>query len=238
MRHCVRILFTFTQPYFGTASKRSKTLAVSRYSGGSSSRPWMCTRPALRSRFRFARRVRMSLARFSASILWVSERSGAGPRSVDVSGLGGVCVDAVGTGGIYTHHRASVGPDSTEIDEIHLDLQLRSRDDYRSVALDSPDEVVTTGRSGALCSRSASSSVRTRTPAAGSRKLSVPTAMQVAPARRKSHASRPDVIPPIPTTGNAVAFATSVIWLNATARMAGPDCPPRPAPSQGCPVAG
>ena len=33
IRHCERILLTFTRPYFGTASRRSKTLAVSRYSG-------------------------------------------------------------------------------------------------------------------------------------------------------------------------------------------------------------
>src|SRR4051794_5536156 len=92
----------------------------------------MLTRPAFRSRFRFARRVRMSLARLSASILWVNDRSGAGPRSLTVSVLSGVW-EAVGTGGIYTHPRASVGPDSTEIDEIHLDLDLRSRGDQRSV---------------------------------------------------------------------------------------------------------
>src|SRR6478672_4522348 len=128
MRHCVRIRLTLTRPYFGTASSRSNTLAVSRYSGGSSSRPWMLTRPAFRSRLRLARRVRMSLARFSASILWVSDRSGAGPRSVAVSALGGVW-ETVGTGGIYTHHRPSVGPEMDELDEIHLDLDLRSRGD-------------------------------------------------------------------------------------------------------------
>ena len=30
MRQCVRILFTFTRPYFGTARSRSKTFAVRR----------------------------------------------------------------------------------------------------------------------------------------------------------------------------------------------------------------
>ena len=79
MRQCVRMRFTFTRPYFGTARSRSKTLAVSTYSGGSSSRPWIWARPALRSRFSFARRVRMSFARWRASIRWVSERSGARP---------------------------------------------------------------------------------------------------------------------------------------------------------------
>ena len=51
MRHCVRIRLTFTRPYFGTASSRSKTFAVAMYSGGSSSSPWILARPALRSRF-------------------------------------------------------------------------------------------------------------------------------------------------------------------------------------------
>ena len=75
----MRIRFTFTRPYFGTASSRSKTLAVCRYSGGSSSRPWIWVRPALRSLLRLARRVRISLARLRAYIRWVSERSGAAP---------------------------------------------------------------------------------------------------------------------------------------------------------------
>src|SRR5258705_14022850 len=76
----------------------------------------------------------MSLARLSASILCVSDRSGAGPRSAVISDLGGLW-EAVGTDGIYTHHGASVGPDQTDLDEIHLDLKCRSRDDSRSVAL-------------------------------------------------------------------------------------------------------
>jgi hypothetical protein len=37
----------------------------------------MLERPALRSRLSWARRVRIWLARSSASILWTSERSGA-----------------------------------------------------------------------------------------------------------------------------------------------------------------
>src|SRR2546421_9617283 len=82
IRHCVRMRFTFTRPYFGTASRRSKTLAVCRYSGGSRSRPWIWVRPALRSRLRLARRVRISLARLRASIRWVRERSGAAPACI------------------------------------------------------------------------------------------------------------------------------------------------------------
>jgi hypothetical protein len=70
----------------------------------------------------------MSFARFSASMRWVSDRSGAGPRSVTDSALGGVC-SAVGTGGIYTHHGGSIGADLDENAEIHLDLELRSRAD-------------------------------------------------------------------------------------------------------------
>src|SRR3954453_16267836 len=79
IRHWVRIRFTFTRPYFGTARSRSKTFAVIRYSGGSRSSPWICVRPAFRSLLRAARRVRISLARRSASMRCVSERSGAAP---------------------------------------------------------------------------------------------------------------------------------------------------------------
>ena len=56
----------------------------------------MLTRPALRSRLRDARRVRISLARWSASMRWTRERSGAA-----VVGLAGVFV-AGGMGGEST----------------------------------------------------------------------------------------------------------------------------------------
>src|SRR5439155_20293891 len=93
MRHWPRILFTFTWPYLGTASSISDTFAVWMYSGGESSRPCGLTRPALRSFLSFARLVRIRFARFSASILCVSDRSGA------VEGD----VVAAGRGGDYTH---------------------------------------------------------------------------------------------------------------------------------------
>lgn len=41
IRQVERILLTFTRPYFGTASRRSKALAVSTYSGGSSNSSWI-----------------------------------------------------------------------------------------------------------------------------------------------------------------------------------------------------
>ena len=85
IRQVERILLTFTRPYFGTASRRSKTLAVSRKSGGSSSSSWIGWRPALRSRFSCARRLRMSLARWSASMRCTSERSGAAMGLVEDS---------------------------------------------------------------------------------------------------------------------------------------------------------
>src|SRR5215203_4793099 len=56
----------------------------------------MLTRPALRSRLRDARRVRISFARWSASMRWTRERSGAA-----VVGLAGVFV-AGGMGGEST----------------------------------------------------------------------------------------------------------------------------------------
>src|SRR3954462_3979841 len=101
MRHSCKTLLTFTRPYFGTASKRSKTFAECTYSGGSSSRSWMLTLPALRSRLSVARLVRISFARWSASMRWTRERSGAA-----VVGLAGVFV-AGGMGGESTALGAS-----------------------------------------------------------------------------------------------------------------------------------
>ena len=77
IRHWLRIRLVFTRPYLGTARSMSKTLAVSTYSGGSSSSAWMLALPAFRSFFSLARAVRMSLARLSASIRWSSDLSGA-----------------------------------------------------------------------------------------------------------------------------------------------------------------
>src|SRR3712207_672450 len=77
MRHWTSTLLTFTRPYFGTARSMSNTFAVETYSGGSSSRSWMLTRPALRSRLSCARWVRIAFARSRASIRWTRDRSGA-----------------------------------------------------------------------------------------------------------------------------------------------------------------
>src|SRR3954447_14193981 len=96
MRQTWRTLLTFTRPYLGTARSMSKTLAVSMYSGGSSSSTWMLARPAFRSRLSEARLVRISFARWSASMRWTRERSGAA-----VVGLAGVFV-AGGMGGEST----------------------------------------------------------------------------------------------------------------------------------------
>src|SRR4051794_4934254 len=106
MRQTCKTLLTFTRPYFGTASSMSKTFAVSMYSGGSISSRWMLARPALRSRFKDARLVRISFARWSASMRWTRERSGAA-----VVGLAGVFV-AGGMGGESTAlGAADKGPD-------------------------------------------------------------------------------------------------------------------------------
>ena len=101
IRQSCRTLLTFTRPYFGTARSMSKTFAVSTNSGGSSSSEWMLARPALRSRFSAARLVLISFARWSASMRWTRERSGAA-----VVGLAGVFV-AGGMGGESTALRAA-----------------------------------------------------------------------------------------------------------------------------------
>ncbi len=117
MRQWARILLTFTRPYLGTASSMSKTLAVSTYSGGSSSSEWMERRPDLRSRLSCARWMRIWLARASASILWLSDRSGAVDVFVDVVPV------AVAMGRESTHRRGSM----TKKSLIHLNLNLRLR---------------------------------------------------------------------------------------------------------------
>src|SRR5262249_34680303 len=77
IRHWLRSRAAFTRPNLGTAMSMSKTFAVSTHSGGSSRMASMLSRPAFRSRLSCARRTRTSFARWSASILWSSERAGA-----------------------------------------------------------------------------------------------------------------------------------------------------------------
>src|SRR4029077_18901507 len=101
MRQWARILLTFTRPYLGTASIMSQTLAVSTYSGGLSSRVWIDSRPDLRSRLSCARLVRMRLARASASIRWLRERSGA------AACVGEDVPVAIAMGGESTHPRTT-----------------------------------------------------------------------------------------------------------------------------------
>src|SRR5471030_1516587 len=117
MRQWTRILLTLTRPYLGTASSMSKTLAVSTYSGGSRRSWWIERRPDLRSRLSCARWMRISLALASASILWLSHRSGAVEVFVDVGPV------AVTMGGESTHPWASIKKKS----RIHLDLSFRYR---------------------------------------------------------------------------------------------------------------
>ena len=85
----------------------------------------------------------------------------------------------------------------------------------------------------AMRAASASSRQRPCSPAAGrgSSRSRPPTS--VAPAARSSSASAPLATPPIPITGIDTASATAPTCCSATARTAGPESPPRPAPSQG-----
>src|SRR4051812_36146503 len=115
IRHWTRTLLTFTRPYFGTARSMSKTLAVSTNSGGSRRRSWMLARPALRSRLSWARRVRIWLARSSASILGPRDRWGAA-----TDGLGGVLVACGTAGSLHLSGRSA-----TRNAPIRLKLYLR-----------------------------------------------------------------------------------------------------------------
>ena len=66
----------------------------------------------------------------------------------------------------------------------------------------------------------------------------MPTATAVAPAARKASASAPDSIPPMPITGIDDRGRDPRTWSSATARTAGPERPPLPAPSQASSVRG
>src|SRR6266498_3211435 len=77
MRHWLRKRAAFTRPNFGTAIRMSNTFAVETYSGGALRIVSILTRPSFKSFFSLARLTRMSLARFSASILWSRDRAGA-----------------------------------------------------------------------------------------------------------------------------------------------------------------
>src|SRR5215204_6446402 len=87
IRHWLRMRLVLTRPYLGTARSMSKTFAVITYSGGSRRSALMLAFPALRSFFSLARAVRMSLARFSASIRWSSDLSGAATEVLTGTGI-------------------------------------------------------------------------------------------------------------------------------------------------------
>ena len=116
IRQVWRILLAFTRPYFGTAKSMSKTLAVSRNSGGLSRSWWIDTRPAFRSRLSCARRVRMTFAFWRASIRWLRLRSGAA-----VCLVGELAAGDIGAPILHTRK-----PPARCDRPIRLDLDLRS----------------------------------------------------------------------------------------------------------------
>ena len=67
-RHRSNNLLALTRPYFGTASTRSRTLAVATHGGGSERTVEMVTSPLRRASLSRARSERMSFARRRASI--------------------------------------------------------------------------------------------------------------------------------------------------------------------------
>ena len=77
----------------------------------------MLALPAFRSFFSFARAVRMSLARLSASILWSSDLSGAAAEIL----LGGRHV-----GGEYSRGSGACKANRPNCRQIHLNLYSRS----------------------------------------------------------------------------------------------------------------
>ena len=174
----------------------------------------MLALPAFRSFFSFARAVRMSLARFRASIRWSSDLSGAAAE---------VLTGAAHVGGEYSRGSGA------------------RKGDLRDLRRNSPRPrvEVEVARSPSRSSTLGQLARRPARPARGSRKFSVPTATSVGPGGEEfervgaagdpSHADHrhPD------RGGDRARPAAS-----ATGRTAGPERPPRPPPSQGSPVAG
>jgi hypothetical protein len=107
-RQLLRILVAFTRPTLGRASIMSKTLAVSRYSGGSSSRALMDSLPALRSRLSCDRVVRTSFALLSALRRWSGLRLGVAECSSGELWIGEVRSGLRTTGGSPRHARGSI----------------------------------------------------------------------------------------------------------------------------------
>ena len=246
IRQWARILLTLTRPYLGTASSMSKTFAVSTYSGGSSRSEWIERRPALRSRLSCARWMRIWLARASASILWLSDRSGAG---------GGASRTSCRSPSPWAASLHTASGDQGKMPRIHLDLKLRSRHveargrcrgrvcrGFRAIG--SVCAIAASGARQATADRRACLrrddqprrgrlAQLARDPRAGGgvaealgadrdeRRADVE---QIARVRGALHAAHP-------ITGIATRAATAATWASATARIAGPDSPPVPPPS-------
>src|SRR4051812_37390009 len=129
MRQILRILPTLTRPYLGQAMIRSKTFMDSIHSGGSRSRSWTCVRPAFRSRFIWARLVRIWLAFPSASIRWANLAELSLLSNCCVSGnieLFGLTV-AVDQGPVLTDFRQGLvdGHARHELFATHVDVFVR-----------------------------------------------------------------------------------------------------------------
>src|SRR5664279_477663 len=194
--------------------------------------------------------MRIWLARARASILWLRDRSGA----VDV--FEDVVPVAVTMGGESTHQRQTI----KEKRPIHLYLNLRSRcievggwsrarlqgfwapfRGRRTLAAKGPQRQPATAlerpstarENAAQAPAAACRPLAILAPAAGSRKLSVPTATSVAPTSSSSRASQALRTPPMPTTGIRTRAATAATCASATTRTAGPESPPVPPPSHG-----
>src|SRR5579884_1990072 len=180
--------------------RMSITFAVETYSGGL---PRICsirTLPSFRSFLSLARLTRTSFARFSASIRWSRERSGAC-----------ACV--------------FVGDTEGRSYQCARDLQAGT---FRSVSGVFARLLASSGPATPASSQAAASSSRTRAGAPGSAKSTVPRATSCAPHATNSSASRPVWIPPIPTIGRPVAsWQTPTAW-RAIGLSAGPERPPLP----------
>ena len=185
----------------------------------------------------------MSLARFRASIRWSSDLSGAAAEVLTEAGIAAASIAAAS---------ARARGARPIFRQIHLDLELRSRPEVRrcrrfsvfaavsgAAGAAGPSADLRRRREAALCERlgELGADPRARPRGRGSSRC------RPRPGSRRRRAARarrrPLAIPPSRSPGSHDRGRDGgAPAASATGRTAGPESPPRPAPSQGRSVAG
>ena len=213
MRHCVRIRLTFTRPYFGHREQQVEDLGRLQPLGRIEQEPVDLGPSGLEvSLERCA--TGTDLVRALQRVHALGERAfGSRTRRVLGGRLGGrhearLYTRPASRFGSYAHFSPNSSGPQAELQGGCGYLTL-----FGGLCRAFCDMAPISGRSRRgknprSDAENAASSEAIRRPAAGSRKFSVPTATQRAPAARKSRASRPLAMPPMPTTGIETRRAT------------------------------